>query len=99
MGKAAMQLLAQPRFDCPSLIPWLYSHYYGLVASHTEPLQSCINMLRNGFKVGMSVGDKGMALHNSINVIRFGLHGGMHLPSLLQEVDYFLTLGKQGFML
>jgi len=40
VGKACMSLLK--RFDSPDIVPMVYFCYYGFVATHAEPLQTCV---------------------------------------------------------
>ena len=74
------------------MLPNLFLVYYGFVAFHTEPLQVCADMLRQGFDVGMSLGETGIAFFNSIQHVRAALMAGDKLPSLLEKVNYYLTL-------
>lgn len=53
IGRVAMTLLLK-RFDASILLPKLYYAYYGFVAIHTEKIQTCMAMLRNGFKGELS---------------------------------------------
>ena len=48
VGKVAMKLL--DRFDSSDLIARTHFCYYGVVATHTEPLQHCTDQLRKGFE-------------------------------------------------
>ena len=45
--------------------------------------------------VGMSVGETLYSLYNSIFIARHGVFYGTNLPSLLQEINYFLELSKR----
>jgi len=91
IGKAAMSCLKK-RFHSADQLPRVYFAYYGLVAFHTEPLQSCADMLRQGFDAGMSTGESGTAFLNSIQHIKTSLIAGENLSSLLDKVDYYLEL-------
>ena len=48
VGKVAMSLLK--RFDSPEIVPKVNFAYYGFVAVHTLPLQTCAYHLRKGFE-------------------------------------------------
>ena len=89
IAKAAMSC-SKTRYKTPEQVPFLYSSYYGLIAFHTEPLQTCANMLRQGFDAGMSLGESGMAFFNAIQHIKTAVIAGDRLPSLLEKVDYYL---------
>ncbi|KAL3797054.1 hypothetical protein ACHAW5_009640 [Stephanodiscus triporus] len=93
IGKAAMSCW-MTRYRTTELLPNLYLCYYGFVAFHTEPLQACANMLRQGFDVGMSLGETGIAFFNSSQHIRNALMAGDRLPTLLENVDYYLKLAN-----
>lgn len=64
--------------------------YYSYVAFHTVPLQSCADMLRFGFDVGMSAGENVAAFFNAVFHIKTALAAGERLPTLLDKVDYYL---------
>ncbi len=48
VGKVAMSLLK--RFSSPEIVPKIFSCYFGFVAVHTEPLNTCADNLRSGFE-------------------------------------------------
>jgi hypothetical protein len=89
IGKAAMSCFKQ-RYNTPDLVPDIYAVYYGFLAPYTEPLQTCADMLRQGFDAGMSLGETGAAFLNSSLHIRTGLIAGDRLPTLLEMVDCYL---------
>ena len=91
IGKAAMSCLKK-RFHSAEQLPRVYFAYYGYVAYHTEPLQSCADMLRQGFDAGMSIGESGTAFFNSIHHIKTSPIAGEKLSTLLDKVDYYLEL-------
>ncbi|KAL3764630.1 LOW QUALITY PROTEIN: hypothetical protein ACHAW5_001823 [Stephanodiscus triporus] len=91
IGKAAMSCWKK-RYHTTELSPNLYLGYYGFVAFHTEPLQVCADMLRQGFDVGMSLGETGVAFLNSCQHIKTALMAGGCLHTLLEKVDYYLKL-------
>jgi len=93
IGKAAMSCWMK-RYHTTELLPNLYLIYYSFVAFHAEPLQVCANMLRQGFDAGMSLGETGVALFNSIQHIRSAFMAGERLPTLLEKVDYYLKLAN-----
>jgi predicted ATPase len=93
IGKAAMSCWMK-RYHTTELLPNLYLSYYGFVAFHTEPLQVCANMLRQGFDVGMSLGETGIAFFNLSRYIEIALMAGDKLPTLLEKVDYYLKLAN-----
>ena len=62
------------------------------VAFHTEPLQLCCDMFRQGIGLALSTGHKYPAFLNMIQHICFLLHSGQNLPTLLDKVDYYLGL-------
>jgi hypothetical protein len=91
LGKAAMSCFTQ-RYNTTEQIPETFHTYYGFVAWRTEPLQTCTMNLRQGFEVGMSLGDLDMAFVNAIQQIKSSILAGDKLPSLLENVDYYLEL-------
>ena len=91
IGKAAMSC-SMKRYHTSEQLPYLYLVYYGFIAPYTEPLQSCADMLRQGFDAGMSLGETGIAFLNSCLHIRFAFVAGGRLPTLLEKVDYYLKL-------
>jgi hypothetical protein len=80
------------RYHTSEYLPRLYLLYYGTFAHHTEPLQSCADMLRQGFVAAMSLGETGFAFLNSIQHIGVAIASGERLPTLLDRVDYYLKL-------
>ncbi len=80
------------RYHSSGLLPDLYCYYYGFIAHHTEPLQTCAVMLRQGFDIGMSLGKTGMAFQNSSLHIRTALFAGDRLPTILEMAEYYLKL-------
>ncbi|KAL7546858.1 hypothetical protein ACHAWF_010187 [Thalassiosira exigua] len=90
IGKAAMSCLKQRLPSAEELIAKLYYTYYGLIAFHTEPLQSCADMLRQGFDAGMSIGESETAFLNAIQHTKTSLIAGEKLPTLLERMDYYL---------
>jgi hypothetical protein len=93
IGKAVMSCWKK-RYHTTELLPNLYLVYYGFFAFHTEPLQVCADMLRQGFDAGMSLGETGVAFFNSVQHIRIALMSGERLPTLLEKVDYYLRLAN-----
>ncbi|KAL3795112.1 hypothetical protein ACHAW5_010399 [Stephanodiscus triporus] len=91
IGKAAMSC-STTRYPTTEQLPNLYLSYYGFLAHHTVPLHICADMLRQGFDVGMSLGDPGVAFFNSIQHIKTAFIAGDRLPTLLEKVDYYLKL-------
>jgi len=97
LGKAALSCLKK-RFHSAEVVaqvPGVYFTYYGLVAFHTEQLQTCADMLRQGFDAGMSAGDSATAFLNSVQHIKTSLIAGERLLTLLEKVDYYLKLTDQ----
>ena len=93
IAKAAMSC-SKTRYDRTDQLPFLYCVYYGFVAVYTEPLQTCADMLRQGFDAGMSLGDTCNAFFNSVQHIKTALIVGDRLPTLLKKVDYYLKLAS-----
>ena len=93
IGKAAMSC-SRKRYNTASQLPNLYLDYYGLIGFHTEPLQTCADMHRQGFDTGMSLGESGTAFFNAIRHIRTAVIAGDRLPTLLEKVDYYLALAN-----
>ncbi len=93
IGKAAMSC-SKKRYHTSEQLPQLYIAYYGLVAPHTEPLQTCADMLQQGFYAGMSHGETGIALVNSCRHIWAAIPAGNMLPTVLEKVDYYLKLAN-----
>ena len=94
LGKAAMFCLNK-RFHSTEVVaqvPKIYYTFYGFVAYYTENLQLCANMLRQGFDAGMSAGDSATAFLNSVQHIKTSFIAGEKLPTLLKQVEYYLTL-------
>ena len=93
IGKAAMSC-SRKRYNSSVQLPNLYSVYYGCIAPNNEPLQSCSDMLQQGFDAAMSLGETGLALFNAIQHINTELIAGVRLPTLLEKVDYYLKLAN-----
>lgn len=93
IGKAAMSCFTQ-RYNTSEQIPEIYASYYGFVAWRTEPLQTCAMKHRQGFELGMSLGEFDMAFINSVCQISSSFLAGDKLPSLLEKVDYYLELAN-----
>ncbi len=93
IGKAAISC-SKKRYHTSEQLPQLYVAYYGFVAPHTEPLQSCADMLRQGFDAGMSLGETGIAFFNSSHHIWTALAAGNRLPTVLEKLDYYLKLAN-----
>jgi len=66
IGRMAMAFAKQFNLSDPHI----YYGYFGFVACHTEPLQACADMIRQGFIIGMQVGDISTAFFNAIQHIR-----------------------------
>ena len=91
LGKISLKLLE--RFDqAQDLIPNMYLCYYGFIAVHIEPFQSCADMLKRGMEIGLSTGDIQMALLIGPNYVQKSLISGMNLPDLKKEWDYQMRL-------
>ena len=93
IGKAAMSC-SRKRYNTATQLPSIYHCYYGFIAFHTEPLQTCADMLRQGFDAGMSLGESDTAFVNAIQHIRTAVIAGESLPILLEKVDYYLALAN-----
>ena len=91
VGKMAMKLLEQFD-DSTELLPMIYLCYYGYIAVHIEPFQSCADMLKCGMELGLSLGDTQTALINGIHYIQKSLLSGMNLQALKKECDYQIRL-------
>ena len=87
IGKAAMSC-CRNRYNLSDQ-PSLYIQYYGLFAWHSESLQTCAEMLRQGFDAAMSVGETGTACLISVHHIKTAIIAGERLPALLEKVDYY----------
>ena len=94
LGKSALSC-SKKRCHSPEQLPSLYCVYYGYVAFHTEPLQSCADMLRRGFEAALSLGDIGTASSNSVQHVKTLIMSGESLPSLLEKVNYYLELSTK----
>ena len=91
LGKVSLKLLE--RFDrAQDLIPGMYLCYYGFIALHIEPFQSCADMLKRGMEIGLSNGDTQTALLNGSSYIQKSLISGMNLLDLKKECDYQMRL-------
>ena len=93
IGKAAL-LCSTKRYHSSELSPNINFVYYAHIAFHTEPLQTCADMFRQGFDTSMSLGDSGTAFLHSIHHIRTGLLVGDRLLTVLGRVDYYLELAN-----
>jgi hypothetical protein len=93
IGKAALSC-SKERYHASEHLANLYHIYYGIIAAHTEPLQTCADMLRQGFDAGMSLGDSDIAFFNSISHIRTLIMAGERLPTLLEKVNYYLKIAN-----
>ncbi len=89
IGKAVMSCFRE-RYNTLDMVPDLHAVYYGCLAPYTEPLQTCADMLRQGFDAGMSLGETGTAFLNASLHIRTALIAGDRLPTLLEKVDCYL---------
>ncbi|KAL7543377.1 hypothetical protein ACHAXR_013104 [Thalassiosira sp. AJA248-18] len=90
VGKLALKLLE--RFDSQDLLSSMYLVYYGYIAVHIEPFQSCADMLKRGFEIGLSTGDTQTAFNNGLHYIQKSLISGKNLPDLKKECDYQMRL-------
>ena len=72
----------------------LFLFYYCFVAFYAEPLQSCADMLRLGFDLGMSAGESVSAFVIAVYHIKTALAAGESLPILLDKIDYYLGLAE-----
>ena len=93
IGKAAISC-SRERYRSSEHLANLYYAYYGIIAPHTEPIQTCADMLRQGFDAGMSLGDSDIAFFNSISHIRTLIMAGERLPTLLEKVNYYLKIAN-----
>jgi hypothetical protein len=93
IGKAALSC-SKERYHASEHLANLYHVYYGMIAPHTEPLQTCADMLRQGFDAGMSLGDSDIAFFNSISHVRTLIMAGERLPTLLEKVNYYLMMAN-----
>lgn len=91
LGKAALSC-SKKRCHSSDQLPSIYCVYYGFVAFHTEPLQSCADMLRKGFDAALSRGDMGAASTNYVQYVKSLIMAGENLQSLLDKVNYYLEL-------
>ena len=91
LGKAALTC-SKKRCHSPEQLPSLYCVYYGFVAFHTEPLQACADMLRQGFEAALSRGGIATVAANSIQHVKCLIMAGESLPALLEKVNYYLEL-------
>jgi hypothetical protein len=89
VGKAAMSC-SKMRYNMPDQLPFLYNVYYGFIAHYTEPLQTCADMLQQGFDTGMALSESSTAFFNSIQHIWIAVMAGERLPTLLEKVDFYL---------
>jgi len=90
IGKMVLKL--SERFDAMDIMPYIYMTYYGYIAVHIEPFQSCADMLKRGFEIGLSTGDVSSALFNGIHYIQKSLVSGANLSVLKKECDYQMRL-------
>ncbi|KAL7537493.1 hypothetical protein ACHAXR_007855 [Thalassiosira sp. AJA248-18] len=91
VGKLALKLLE--RFDsAQDLLPDVYLVYYGYIAVHIEPFQSCADMLKRGFEIGLSTGNTQTALMCGIHYIQKCLASGRNLSDLKKDCDYQMRL-------
>lgn len=86
MGKIALQFVL--KFNATDQLPKVYLQYYGYIAIHREPFQSCAEMLRQGHEIGLSVGEFSTAFMNGIHYIQKALIAGANLPMLKKEIEY-----------
>jgi hypothetical protein len=93
IGKAAISC-SKERYHASEQLPNLYVVYYGIIAPRAEPLQTCAEMLRQGFDAGMSLGEPGIAFFNSVHHIRTAIIAGERLPALLEKADYYLKMAN-----
>lgn len=94
LGKLAMSCFKKRYYGSTFVMARLYCIYYSFIAFHTEPLQSCADMFRLGFDIGMSTGETVGAFFNSFSHINTALAAGERLPTLLDKVDYYIRLAE-----
>eukprot|EP00581_Thalassiosira_minuscula_P014826 CAMPEP_0183723104 /NCGR_PEP_ID=MMETSP0737-20130205/14816_1 /TAXON_ID=385413 /ORGANISM="Thalassiosira miniscula, Strain CCMP1093" /LENGTH=1533 /DNA_ID=CAMNT_0025953355 /DNA_START=8 /DNA_END=4609 /DNA_ORIENTATION=- len=90
VGKMALKLL--DRFDAIDVVSGVYLCYYGYIAVHIEPFQSCADMLKRGFEAALSTGDTQTALLNSLHYLQKCFVSGGNLSVLKKECDYQMRL-------
>ena len=94
LGKVAMSCFKKRYYGSTFVMARLYCIYYSCIAFHSEPLQSCADMLRLGFDIGMTTGETVGAFFNTNTHINTALAAGERLPTLLDKVDYYLGLAE-----
>ena len=93
LGKAAMSCFTQ-RYNTSELVPETFSLYYGFVAWPTEPIQICIKKLRQGFEVGMSVGDIDYAFNGAMQHGMTAILAGDRLSTVMKLLGYYMQVAN-----
>jgi hypothetical protein len=93
VGKAAVSCFTQ-RYNTADLIPETVSLYYGFVAWQTEPLQICVKKLRQGFEVGLSVGDLDYAFNSAMQYLVNAIQVGDRLSTVMKLLGYYMQVAN-----
>ena len=93
VGKAAVSCFTQ-RYNTSELIPETVSLYYGFVSWRTEPLQTRAKKLRQGFEVGMSVGDIDYAFNGAMQHGMTAILAGDRLSTVMKLLGYYMQVAN-----
>lgn len=93
VGKAAVSCFTQ-RYNTLELIPETVSLHYGFVAWLTEPLHICVKKLRQGFEVGMSVGDSDYAFNCAMQHGMTAILAGDRLSTVMKLLGYYMQVAN-----
>jgi len=93
VGKAAVSCFTQ-RYNTSELIPETVCLYYGFVSWRTEPLQTRAKKLRQGFEVGMSVGDIDYAFNGAMQHGMTAILAGDRLSTVMKLLGYYMQVAN-----
>eukprot|EP00566_Odontella_aurita_P003865 CAMPEP_0113558968 /NCGR_PEP_ID=MMETSP0015_2-20120614/18641_1 /TAXON_ID=2838 /ORGANISM="Odontella" /LENGTH=1247 /DNA_ID=CAMNT_0000460563 /DNA_START=110 /DNA_END=3853 /DNA_ORIENTATION=- /assembly_acc=CAM_ASM_000160 len=87
LGELALALTA--KCEARECLPRVHATVYMLINPWTSNVRNSLGPLREGYRIGMEVGDVDNALLNAQGVINLAFHGGIVLPQLLMDARSF----------
>ena len=93
LGKIALSLLT--RFRAYDQVTNVYTCFYGFIAVNTVPLQTCAEMLRRGYEMGMSLGSPADGFHAGIHYLHKAFASGKKLRDLNNHIECQLRMIKR----
>ena len=86
-GQLSLQILQ--KFKSKAWIPRVHTLMYGLVAYCRDPIQTCVQPLYNGYKIGLATGDVEFAFMSAAMYSFVCLFAGKPLPEFVEEMTSF----------